>query len=495
MMNDYMQNDAMGLAALVENGAVSPGELLECAIDRAEAMNPGLNAIIHTFYQRARVTAAGPLPGGPFRGVPFLLKDLSDNYAGEPMCMGSRGVRKVPTDHSELVNRFLASGVVPFGKTNTPELGLTITTEPKSSGPAHNPWRAGISTGGSSGGSAAAVAAGIVPIASASDGGGSIRYPSACCGVFGLKPSRGLNPVGPEVGEGWDGAVACHIISRSVRDSAAMLDATAGPEVGAPYRVLKAPGSYVTASQTDPKSLRIAFSKRPLTDATLHAEAVKGLELTVKRLEDLGHQVEEADPGIDTDAFWRDFFVVVCAHVAGTTHILKKELGRKACDMLEPTTQNMAMLGRSLSACDLVLAKQGWHAAQLAMGRFLTHHDLLLTPTIIGPPDAHGVLVPSPLEESLLKIGSSLPTGRLLMKLGAVKHFAAPTLSRMAFTALGNVTGLPSVSMPLHWTDDGLPLGMLFTGRMCDETTLFQLAGQIERAYPWAHRYKEISPV
>ncbi|VVS91523.1 amidase [Desulfoluna spongiiphila] len=492
MLNEYTRFDALGLAELVRKGDVHPRELLESAISRTEQMNPDLNAIIYTFFDRARSMASGPLPEGPFTGVPFLLKDLMDSYAGEPLCKGSRGIRAVPEENSELVNRFVSAGVVPFGKTNTPEFGLTITTEPKSSGPAHNPWGRGISTGGSSGGSAAAVAAGIVPMASANDGGGSIRFPSACCGVFGLKPSRGLNPMGPESGEGWDGAVAGHVITRSVRDSAAMLDITAGPEVGAPYRVSRGHGTYLDACGTDPAPLRIAFSSRPFTDATLNPEAVRGLEATVKKLEELGHQVEEADPEIDTDALWRDFFVVVCAHVAAEASLTKKEFGKDAFAALEPSTLNMAMIGRSLTACDLVMAKKGWHAVQLSMGRFLTRYDLLLTPTLIAPPDPHGVLPPTRFEDILLKMGSPVATGRLLMKMGLVKHFAGPTLSRMAFTVLGNISGLPSVSMPLHWTDAGLPLGMLFTGRMCDERTLFRLASQIERAFPWADRYRKL---
>lgn len=489
MLNEYTRYDGLGLAELVRKGDVHPRELLESAISRAERINPELNAIVHTFCERARAQAAGPLPDGPFTGVPFLFKDLMDNYEGEPLCKGSRGIRAVPGENSELVNRFMAAGVVPFGKTNTPEFGLTITTEPKSSGPAHNPWKRGISTGGSSGGSAAAVAAGIVPMASANDGGGSIRFPSACCGVFGLKPSRGLNPLGPESGEAWDGAVAGHVITRSVRDSAAMLDATAGPEVGAPYRVARGHGTYLDACQVDPGPLTIAFSSRPLTDATLHPEALRGLEATVKHLEGLGHRVEEADPPINTDALWRDFFMVVCAHVAAEVAFTGKEYGKKAVAALEPSTLNMAMIGRSFSACDLVMAKKGWHEVQLAMGRFLTRHDLFLTPTLIGPPDPLGVLPPTKFEGLLLKMGSPVKTGRLLMKLGLVKHFAGPTLSRMAFTVLGNISGLPSVSVPLHWTEGGLPLGMLFTGRMCDEVTLFKLAGQLERAFPWADRY------
>ncbi|MCG8471626.1 MAG: amidase, partial [Desulfobacterales bacterium] len=415
MENEYFRYDATALSEWVKTGQIHPAELLEAAIQRVEAVNPRINAIIHTFYDKARHRAKGDVPKGPFEGVPFLLKDLGDNYEGEPICMGSRGIRIVSEENSELVNRFLAAGVVPFGKTNTPEFGLTITTEPKSSGPCHNPWRQGISTGGSSGGSAAAVAAGMVPMASANDGGGSIRFPSACCGLFGLKPSRGLNPLGPEVGEGWDGAVAGHVLTRSVRDSAAMLDATAGPEVGSPYLVVPSPEGYLSATQKDPEPLRIAFSRKPFMEATLHPEAIKGLETTAKRLEELGHYVEEADPAIDTNTFWRHFFVVVSAHTAAVCQWAKQEMGPDAVRKMEPATQNAAMIGRSLSACDLAIAKAGWHEIQLAMGRFLTTYDLLLTPALIGPPDALGVLCPTPMEELAMKISRPFGGGKWLL--------------------------------------------------------------------------------
>lgn len=486
MLQDYEKYDATALAELVRNKEISPSELLESAISRAEALNPGLNIIVHKFYDRARKMAAENLPVSRFTGVPFLLKDLLDHLAGEPVSMGSKAIRFVPDYNSELVNRYLSSGVVPFGKTNVPELGLTITTEPKAFGPAHNPWKKGYSTGGSSGGSAAAVAARIVPIASANDGGGSIRFPSACCGVFGMKPSRGLNPMGPDYGEGWDGAVSGHVISWSVRDSAAMLDITAGTETGAPYKVSRPHGSYFEASQSDPAPLKIAFSTKPhVPGVKVDKEAVDGLNKTLKLLGDLGHVVEEADPEIDAEKFWMDFMIVVCAHVASLSENLEKIAGKEAVRQMEPATLNMAMTGRCLRASDFVNAKQGWHEVQLAMGRFLEKYDMLLTPTLVSPPAAHGVIPPSKIEDAIIKFGSYIPAGRILMKSGLVRHFAAPTLSRMAFTAMGNVTGLPGMSLPLHWTKDGLPLGMLFTGRMCDEMRMFSLAGQIERASSW----------
>ncbi len=487
-MQEYGDYDGLALAGLVKSGEVHPSELLETAIKKVEELNPRLNAVVHTFYDRARIMAQNDLPDGPFKGVPFLIKDLLDNYQGEPICMGSRGIRYVPTENSELVNRYLRTGVVPFGKTSTPELGLTITTEPKAHGPAHNPWKQGISTGGSSGGSACAVAARMVPIASGSDGGGSIRFPSACCGVFGLKPSRGLNPMGPEMGDGWDGAVSAHIITRSVRDCAAMLDQTAGPEIGGPYHVARNSESYLDAVSQDPGPLRIAFSRKPFIETSVHPEALKGLEETARLLESLGHHVEEADPVMDRSVIWRDYTTVVTSHVAAVAERVKRELGREAFEKLEPTTLSMAMIGRSLTGCDLIQARMGWHDVQLAMGRFLASYDVFLTPTLVGPPQPHGVLMPLAIEEMSMRLTSRAPIGRVLMKTGFVKLFSKKTLSRMGFTILGNITGLPGISVPLHTTADGLPLGMLFNGRMCDEITLFRLAGQLEQARPWMGR-------
>lgn len=482
-----LSQDGLGLAQLIAGGELSAGELLEQVLLRADRINPALNAIIHRFDGRARAVASHALPGGPFDGVPFLLKDYDNEFAGEPMTMGSRGIDYVPSQHGELVRRFLAAGVVPFGKTNTPEFGLIITTEPKAHGPTHNPWQQGISCGGSSGGSAAAVAARLVPMASAYDGGGSIRFPAACCGVFGLKPSRGRNPFGPVHGEGWGGAVAGHVISVSVRDSAAMLDATQGEEVGAPYLVRAPQGAYLDAAQRDPKPLRIGFSSKPMIPAEVHPEAQRGLEQTVTLLERLGHRVEEADPAIDASRMWRDFVTVVFAYTAMSARWARGQ-GARAYRLLEPTTRSMARIGESLGATEMLTAQEGWHEVQMAMGQYLQDYDVLLTPTLVNPPVAHGVLPPTALEESLLEVINRLPVAKLLYRSSLLEQMMLPVLGQMAFTAMGNVTGLPAMSVPLHWTDDNLPLGMQFYGGMCDEYTLFQLAGQLERAQPWFER-------
>ena len=487
MNESALDEDALGQAKRVSQGEVTPGELLEAAIARADRFNPALNAIIHRFDDRARAIAGHALPKGPFAGVPFLLKDLEHEFAGEPVTMGSRGISFVPPQHSELVKRFLASGVVPFGKTNTPEFGLTLTTEPKAHGATRNPWDLNVSSGGSSGGSAAAVAARIVPMASASDGGGSIRLPSACCGVFGLKPSRGRTPSGPRVSEGWSGATASHVITVSVRDSAAMLDATRGMELGAPFKVAPPEGSYLQAASQDPRALRIGYSSKPMIPAAVHPEALAGLERTAALLEQLGHRVEEADPKFDSNQMWRDYITVVMANTPRQVEWIQT-LGARAYELLEPTTKANARMGARLKAVDLLGALEGWHHVRLVMGEYLLGYDVLLTPTLVNPPKPLGELVPSQREEKLLNLVNKLPVAGLLRNSSQLEDMLLPVLGQVAFTAMGNITGLPSMSVPLHWTGQGLPLGMLFTGCMADETTLFQLAGQLERAQPWRDR-------
>ena len=479
--------DGLGLAQLLADGELSSTELLERCIARADRFDPAINAIVHRFEQRARTLLEAAAPRGRFAGVPFLLKDLMHDIAGEPSSMGSRGIHYVPEQHSELVRRYLGAGLIPFGKTNTPELGLTITTEPKAHGPVHNPWLRGYSAGGSSGGAAAAVAARIVPLASASDGGGSIRFPAACCGVFGLKPSRGRVPCGPEQGESWNGAVASHVISLSVRDSAAMLDATAGDEPGAPFRIRQPEQSWLDAVAREPGSLRIGVSKRPVIRAPVHREALRGLEQTASLLSDLGHRVEEAEPDFDVDTLWRDYITVVFGHTAALVHWALRH-GDCKPGLLEPATLGMARIGRAISAEQMVLAEQGWHRLRLSMGRYLARYDVMLTPTLIGPPVAHGVLTATPGEEFLQRVVNHLPVSGMLYRSDLLEQMLMPVLSQMGFTVSANMTGLPAMSVPLHWTAEGLPLGMQFTGRMCDEETLYSLAGQLERARPWFHR-------
>ena len=481
MFKEYGNYDALGLAELVRKGELGAKELLDAALTAANVRNPQLNALIHRFDERAYRQIAQGLPDGPFTGVPFVLKDLLACFAGEPLRMGSRGICVTPDYDSELVRRYKASGVNIFAKTNTPEFGLIITTEPKSFGPSHNPHKRGYSTGGSSGGSAAAVAAGIVPMAHGGDGGGSIRFPASWCGVFGLKPSRGRNPLGPDNGEDWQGAVAEHVLTRSVRDSAAMLDCSSGHEVGAPYNIAPPKGSFLAATQREARPLRIALSRKPLVNSVVDIEVLSALDATARDLEKLGHYVEVAEPQINVDQFWRDFFVVVCAEVASMVERYRREYGAACVARFEPATKNMAMLGRSFSAADVVTAKRGWHTVQLVMGNLLADFDVMLCPTVPTPAEPHGVLPNTRFEELLMLASHRVNIGKLLFNSGLVEQMAGPVLAKMAFTILGNVTGLPGMSVPLHMSKSGLPIGMQFTGRMGDEETLFNLAAQLER--------------
>lgn len=487
MFKEYSQYDAIGLAQLIKAGDVSAKEALEAAIEQANRLNPKLNAIIHRFDERAYQAAAQGLPDGVFTGVPYLLKDLSFYFAGEPLTMGSRNVSIVPKADNEIVRRMKATGVNTFGKTNTPEFGLIITTEPKAHGATHNPFKKGYSTGGSSGGSAAAVAAGIVPMAGAGDGGGSIRFPAAWCGVFGLKPSRGRNPLGPHYGEGWEGAIADHVITRSVRDSAAMLDATAGAEIGAPYVIAAPEESFLHAVSRPPKPLKIALMREPLFPNTeVDAAVLAVLEQTGKQLSLMGHMVEYALPNIDIDKMWRDFFTVVSAHTALQVSDISRLYGAEQVAKIEPQTRNMAMIGHALSAMDLLMAKQGWHQVQYQTGMFLQDFDMILCPTVPTPAVKHGVLPPGKLDELLMGVSALLNKGinmgKIVYHSSLIEKLSAPVLSKMAYTTLGNITGLPAMSLPLGMSKTGLPIGMQFIGKMNDESTLLSLAAEFERA-------------
>jgi amidase len=484
---EYDKFDALGLAQLVQDGEVSAEQLLDEALARVAVHNPDLNAVIHLFADKAR-EACQQLPSGLFTGVPFLLKDLLAAYAGEPLGRGSRAGLWVPGKDAELVSRYKACGLNIFGKTNLPEFGLTITTESKAHGPAHNPWKSGYSTGGSSGGSAATVAARIVPMAQADDGGGSIRFPAACCGVYGMKPSRGRTPLGPYELEGWEGAVVPHAVTLSVRDSAALLDQTAGPEAGAPYGLPAPVSSFLQACQRPPGKLRVAVCDIPLVDADVHKEAITGLDNTIELLQSLGHTVERVTLPFDPQNFWLSFMTVVCSYTAVSEKLVKEQLGSDAVAMLEPSTRNLAAIGRQLSGADHVIAKQAWLAAGQKMEEFHRQFDVLLTPTLIGPPVAHGEIPPSPLEELGMGISSKLPIGRMLLHSGLVRKLAAPTLGKMGFTILANMTGQPAMSVPLHWCANGLPLGMQFVAAYGNEFLLYQLAAQLEEAAPWRQR-------
>ena len=487
---EYESYDALGLAELVQKKEVSPADLCEAAIGRIEKLNPRLNAVVTPLYDQGRETASKAVGDGPFAGVPFLLKDLAFDFAGVPTSRGCKTFKNIAVDHdSEMVSRFKQAGVVIVGKTNTPEFGLMGITEPEVFGPCRNPWNTDHTPGGSSGGSASAVAAGIVPFASGGDGGGSIRIPSSCCGVFGLKPSRGRNPSGPDHGIPWQGAVQDHVITRSVRDSAAMLDATQGPDQGAPFIIDPPAGSYLEALEREPRSLKIAFNTQSPLGTTVQPECVQAVEKTAKILEELGHSVEEARPEIDGLALARSYLALYFGEVAADIDSLTPILGRKAGpEDVEPLTWTLGLLGRAYSSGYFVTAMREWAQAGRRMGTFFQTYDLYLTPTTAFPPARIGELAPKPAEALLMKIVNGLRAGWLLKASGMVDQLAERSLERTPFTQLANLSGLPAMSVPLYWTPDGLPVGSQFIGPFGDEITLLQLAAQLEKAQPWFAR-------
>jgi amidase len=492
--SDYDKYDGLGLAQLVRKKQVKPSELVEEAISRIERLNPQVNAVIHKMYELARKAADGDLPDGSFKGVPFLMKDLLMAYAGVPLSNGSRFFKDFIPDHdSELVKRFKAAGIIVVGKTNTPEFGLLPVTEPELFGPSNNPWDVTRTPGGSSGGSAAAVAARMVPLAHGSDGGGSIRHPASCCGVFGLKPTRGRNPIGPDVGEGWRGLACDHVLTRSVRDSAAMLDATAGPDVGALYYAVPPARPFLSEVGVDPGKLRIAFTSEPFLGGIVDKDCVKGLEATAKLCEDLGHEVVESAPQIDGKAFARAFLTIICVETRTTIEESEVLLSRKASFKdFEPSTWVLGLLGRQCRAPEFSRSLNLAQHTARQIGEFFEKYDVMLTPTLAMPPVVTGALQPKGIQAVAMKLLGSLNAGGLINTLSGIDVLAEHVFEFIPYTPLFNVTGQPAMSVPLCWNDEGLPIGMQFVGRYGDEATLLRLAGQLEKARPWSERIPSI---
>jgi amidase len=484
---EYDELDATGLAELVRQGDVSPAELVEVAIERIEERDPAIHAVIHRAFEQARQYARGPIPQGPFTGVPFLLKDLLAAWAGTPMTHGSRFYGDwAPDRNSTLVDRFLASGVILLGKTNLPELALMPVTENVRFGATRNPWDLSRTPGGSSGGAAAAVAARMVPMASASDGGGSIRMPSSCCGLFGFKPGRGRNPVGPLVGEVWAGCSEEHVITRSVRDSARMLDATCGPAPGERCLLPRPEVPFAQEVGRDPGKLRIAFMAESLLGEGVHADCRAALEDACALLESLGHEVVEAAPAIDPREFRRAYSYVIFAAVAGDVRTAETRVGRKArAGDFERTNWLLRAAGEALTAGEYDDALRSLHRIAFTLGEFLAQHDAWVTPTLAAPPLAIGEFG----SKGLLALAESL-IGRLgLGRVGvAVADRVTPLWKFMPYTQFANVGGLPSMNVPLYWNAGGLPIGVTLTGPAQSEGMLFRLASQLEAARPWAVR-------
>jgi amidase len=487
---EYSRYDGLGLAELVKKKEISPAELCEEAIARIEKINPKINAVITPMFDLARKAVRKPLPDGPYAGVPFLLKDLLADFAGVPQTRGSRSCRNYIPDHdSEMVTRFKNAGLVVLGKTNTPEFGLLGYTEPQLHGPTRNPWDTDHTPGGSSGGSAAAVASGMVPIASGGDGGGSIRIPASCCGVFGFKPTRGRTPTGPSRGAIWQGAVVEHVITRTVRDSAAILDATQGADLGAPYIIPPPQRPYLQELEQSPGRLRIAFNTQSPIGTPVHPDCVKSAEHTARLLQKLGHEVEEARPDVDGQTLAKSYLRMYFGETAADIDELEAILGRKATPAdVEPMTWILCLLGRSYSARSFVAAIRQWGLAGRAMGRFHEKYDLYLTPTVASPPSKIGELQPKPAEMLAIKIVNSLGLGGLLKATGIADRLAVDSLAKTPFTQLANFTGQPAMSVPLYWSSGGLPCGSQFIGRFGDEATLYRLAAQLEKEQPWFDR-------
>ena len=483
---EYRKFDAVGLAELVAKGEVSPTELLDTAIERADKVNPRLNAIIHPMHDIARQRAAAPL-SGPLAGVPFLIKDLGQDFQGLPTGSGSRSLRgHRAAANSIVVQRWLDAGLVIFGKTATPEFGTKAVTESAATGPTRNPWHLDHTPGGSSGGSAAAVAAGIVPVAGASDGGGSIRIPAACCGLFGLKPGRGLVSSGPGQAENFLGAATDGVLSRTVRDTAAMLDVlTAAPDLGGPYLPALPDASFTELARREPGKLRIGFTTRSPIGGPVHADAIAAVDHAAKVLADLGHDVEPAEPGVDGEQLSRDFLSAWYANAAATIAEIRRDTGARTRDF-EVDTRLLAAGGWAQRAPEYVMAHDRWNTHSRALAAFHERYDLLLTPTLARPPVRVGELA-TPVAVRML--GEVLLRLNLAGRLTRTKIWADQIIANLGpvpYTQLANLAGRPAMSVPLYRTAQGLPLGVQFVGGLGSEPTLLSLAGQLEAAHPWA---------
>jgi amidase len=488
--SDYVKQDAVGLADLVWRREVTADELLALALSQNERAQPKTNAICRMMNDEARAQLTKPLTGA-FAGVPFLIKDLAQDYKGLPTSNGSRAMlQTAATGHSHVVKRFLEAGLVIFGKTNLPELGLKGVSDSQAFGRTCNPWNVAHTPGGSSGGAAAAVASGVVPMAGASDGGGSIRIPAACCGLFGLKPSRGLISGGPGGGEYWFGATSQGVISRSVRDTSAALDVMVGGEPGDPFAALQAGETYTQAMTRDPGRLRIGFSVVSPIGTDVHAEAKTAVENAAGLLRRLGHDVEEAIPDIDGGALAKAFLHIYFGQVAAMV-ARARERGAKRGDF-ELLSRVLATLGGAISAGALTTQLLKWNEFARGLARFHQHYDMLLTPTLAHPPVRHGQGDPGAAEQTLLNLLDRVGVLGGLMRTGlfdsTIDKIARDSLQYVPFTQLANLTGVPAMSVPLHWTADGLPLGVQFVARMGDEARLLQLARQLEIAQPWFDR-------
>jgi len=468
--SDYVKHDAIGLAGLVRKGEVSPAELAETALGLIDKHNPTINAITERMGDFAHNAIGDGLPDGPFRGVPTLLKDLFENVPGVPSNNGSALFKGwLPPYESTLVRKAREAGLVIVGKSASPEFGIVPTTEPRAFGACRNPWNIAHSPGGSSGGSAAAVAAGIVPAATASDGGGSIRIPASCCGLFGLKPSRGRVGTGPVESEGWNGLASSGVVSRTVRVSAALLDALEGGDPGEPYAAPAKARAWAEEVGREPGKLRIAVSRKTASGVVLHRDCIAALDDAAALLVSLGHELVEDDPPLDYDRFEHEFWALLAANTAADLIEMERSFGRKlSLNELERWTFNLASFADGKNAGETMLGFRNLWRMHRPMGGFLERCDALLTPTLGSPPVKLGV-IDTNLEDKL----------ELVRRINGF----------MPFSPFANAFGHPAATVPLYWNAEGLPVGVMFQARLGGEGLLLRLAAQLEAARPWADRH------
>jgi amidase len=467
---EYHEYDAVGLAHLVRRREISATELVECALSAIERLNPRLNAVVRVLADAARSKAHNAFPDGPFSGVPFLLKDTGVTLSDVPTEYGSRYFKNYTRPHdSEIVRRYKQAGFIMLGKTNCSELGTSCSAETVSTGSMRNPWDLERIAGSSSGGSAAAVAAGIVPAAHATDAGGSIRGPAAWCGLVGLKPTRGRISYAPDAGEHWNGLATQHVVSRSVRDCAAILDCTAGPVSGDPHIAPLPERAFLAEVATDPGVLRIAFATEGPKGMPFEQETRDSLFKTARALDDLGHQVEEASPTWDSALMGEAIgCIAACALNEAVTQREKETGVQPSAEMLEYSNWTLLAQGRKMSALDLMTALKKINAVSRPFAAFFETHDVWLTPTMGGVAPLHGYLD-----------SSSSDVGLLLTRFSELYRF----------NSIYNASGLPAMTLPLHSSASGLPIGMMFGTGFGKEAILFRLAGQLERTMSWADRH------
>jgi amidase len=497
---EYQAMDATALAELLSRGEVTATEVLGIAQRRLQIVNPLINAVILDLAGPAKLQISSGLPDGPFQGVPFLIKDMDATLAGTPAAAGSRSLKDYVYDHdSELVARFREAGVVFLGKTNCPEFGIMAITEPELHGPTRNPWNLRYTPGGSSGGSAAAVAAGIVPVAHAGDGGGSIRIPAAMCGLFGLKPSRGRQPLGPDIAEAWNGQVVPHVVSRSVRDSAGFLAATRGRDIGAPYDEPSGDHDFLTALDREPGRLRVGFSTKAMLGTQMGPACVAAVADAAALMNELGHEVEEIDLPVNAEEIGLSYLSVVAAGVAASVTLTERLTGiAPHPEMFERPTWFLKQVGEVLSAKELELAKFAVGEMSRKVGRVFDDLDIHISATTAFPPAQIGELGLGTVEKvglSALRRLSAVtgPTTDPIYR-QTLRQLSAESLARTPNTQVFNMTGQPAMSVPLAMTDGGLPIGVQFAAGFGNEALLFSVARQLEIVRPWFDQVPQLKP-